>query len=105
MSAHWKFKTKELESRMEKFKKTDQELKKRVLKLEFWVHEARSQNRKLQRKGERREKDLNELRYQLAMKKYESCSNTEKQTNFWESSGFKFVASMSMLVLVAFAKR
>ncbi|KAK9100279.1 hypothetical protein Scep_023709 [Stephania cephalantha] len=89
----------EIVSMMEKFKKTDQELKKRVLKLEFWVQEARSQNRKLQR-GERREKDLKELRDQLAMKKQESCSNTEKQANFWESSGFKFVASMSMLVLV-----
>ncbi|KAK9163604.1 hypothetical protein Syun_004506 [Stephania yunnanensis] len=44
-------------------------------------------------KGERKEKDLNELRDQLAMKKQESCSNTEKQANFWESSGFKFVAS------------
>ncbi|KAK9136572.1 hypothetical protein Sjap_007166 [Stephania japonica] len=104
MSAHWKLKTKKLESQMQKFKKTDQELKKRVLKLEFWVQEARSQNRKLQRVLNRREKDLKALRDQLATKKLESCSNTEKQANFWESSGFKFVASMSMLVLVVFAK-
>lgn len=49
MSAHWKLKTKELESQLEKQRRTDQELKKRVLKLEFCLQEARSQTRKLQR--------------------------------------------------------
>ncbi|TKY52346.1 hypothetical protein E2542_SST23866 [Spatholobus suberectus] len=49
MSAHWKLKTKELESQLEKQRRTDQELKKKVLKLEFCLQEARSQTRKLQR--------------------------------------------------------
>lgn len=49
MSAQWKLKTKELESQLEKQRRTDQELKKRVLKLEFCLQEARSQTRKLQR--------------------------------------------------------
>ncbi|XP_048324044.2 nuclear envelope-associated protein 2 isoform X2 [Ziziphus jujuba] len=49
MSAHWKHKTKELESQLEKQRRADQELKKRVLKLEFCLHEARSQTRRLQR--------------------------------------------------------
>lgn len=34
---------------LEKQRRTDQELKKRVLKLEFCLQEARSQTRKLQR--------------------------------------------------------
>ncbi|PWA75082.1 hypothetical protein CTI12_AA246270 [Artemisia annua] len=49
MSAHWKLKTQDLESQLEKHRRADQELKKRVLKLEFCLHEARAQTRKLQR--------------------------------------------------------
>ncbi|KAF8401225.1 hypothetical protein HHK36_012154 [Tetracentron sinense] len=104
MSAHWKLKTKDLESQLEKHQRADQELKKRVLKLEFCLQEARSQTRKLQRMGERREKTLKELRDQLAMKRQEGAVGVGKQ-NFWECSGFKIMASMSMLILVVFAKR
>ncbi|KAK8542422.1 hypothetical protein V6N12_015019 [Hibiscus sabdariffa] len=104
MSAHWKFKTKELESQLEKQRRADQELKKRVLKLEFCLQEARSQTRKLQRMGERRDKALKELRDQLAAKQQSAGVGAEKQ-NFWETSGFKIVVSMSMLILVVFSKR
>jgi chromosome segregation ATPase len=104
MSAHWKIKTKELESQLEKHRRADQELKKRVLKLEFCLQEARSQTRKLQRMGERRDKALKELRDQLATKQQGGDLGSEKQ-NFWESSGFKVVVSMSMLILVLFSKR
>ncbi|XP_057501827.1 nuclear envelope-associated protein 2-like isoform X2 [Actinidia eriantha] len=69
MSAHWKIKTKELNSQLEKHRRADQELKKRVLKLEFCLQEARAQTRKLQRMGERRDKALKELRDQLATRK------------------------------------
>ncbi|KAE9446050.1 hypothetical protein C3L33_22079, partial [Rhododendron williamsianum] len=104
MSAHWKIKTKELESQLEKHKRADQELKKRVLKLEFCLQEARAQTRKLQRMGERRDKALKELRDQLATKQHGGDWGSEKQ-NIWESSGFKVVVSMSMLILVLFSKR
>ncbi|PON98249.1 myosin heavy chain, cardiac protein [Trema orientale] len=104
MSAHWKLKTKELESQLEKQRRADQELKKRVLKLEFCLQEARSQTRKLQRMGERRDKALKELRDQLAAKQQGEAVSAEKQ-NFWETSGFKIVVSMSMLILVVFSKR
>ncbi|XP_059648375.1 nuclear envelope-associated protein 2-like [Cornus florida] len=104
MSTHWKLKTKELESQLEKHRRTDQELKKRVLKLEFCLQDARSQTRKLQRMGERRDKALKELRDQLATKQHGRDAGAEKQ-NFWESSGFKVVASLSMLILVLFSKR
>ncbi|CAA3012560.1 Hypothetical predicted protein [Olea europaea subsp. europaea] len=101
MSAHWKLKTKELESQLEKHHRADQELKKKVLKLEFCLQESRAQTRKLQRMGERRDKALKELRDQLTTKQ---PKNTEKQ-NFWETPSFKIVASMSMLILVMFSKR
>ncbi|XP_008790504.1 nuclear envelope-associated protein 2-like [Phoenix dactylifera] len=104
LSAHWKHKTKELESQLEKHRRADQELKKRVLKLEFCLQEARSQTRKLQRMGEKRDKALKELRDQLAMKQQNGAGCNDKQ-NFWESSGFKIVVSMSMLVLAVCAKR
>ncbi|KAA8536693.1 hypothetical protein F0562_029171 [Nyssa sinensis] len=104
MSAHWKHKTKELETQLEKHQRADQELKKRVLKLEFCLQEARSQTRRLQRMGERRDKALKELRDQLTMKQQGGDGGLEKQ-NFWESSGFKIMASMSMLILVMFSKR
>ncbi|KAE9589540.1 hypothetical protein Lal_00000101 [Lupinus albus] len=104
MSAHWKLKTKELESQLEKQRRADQELKKRVLKLEFCLQEARSQTRKLQRMGERREKAIKELRDQLASKQQGGSVAEEKQ-NFWDTSGFKIVVSVSMLVLVVFSKR
>ncbi|KAJ7977812.1 myosin heavy chain, cardiac muscle isoform-like [Quillaja saponaria] len=103
MSAHWKLKTKELESQLEKQRRADQELKKRVLKLEFCLQEARSQTRKLQRTGERRDKALKELRDQLAAKQV-GVEGSEKQ-NFWETSGFKFAVSMSMLILVVLSKQ
>ncbi|KAG6645833.1 hypothetical protein I3843_08G145300 [Carya illinoinensis] len=104
MSAHWKNKTKELESQLEKQRRADQELKKRVLKLGFCLQEARSQTRKLQRMGERRDKALKELRDQLAAKQQSATMSAEEQ-NFWETSGFKIVVSMSMLILVVFSKR
>ncbi|KAF8394735.1 hypothetical protein HHK36_020952 [Tetracentron sinense] len=103
MSSHWKLKTKEFESQLEKHWRADQELKKRVLKLEFCLQEARSQTRKFQRMGERRNKALKELRDQLAMKQQERAVGIDKQ-NFWESSGFKIVASISMLIVVVFGR-
>ncbi|MCD7449967.1 Nuclear envelope-associated protein 2 [Datura stramonium] len=103
MSAHWKLKTKELESQLEKHRRADQELKKRIMKLEFCLQEARTQTRKLQRMGERRDKAIKELRDQLATKQVGTSSNNNQ--NFWDTSGFKIVVSMSMLVLVLFSKR
>ncbi|KAI8531784.1 hypothetical protein RHMOL_Rhmol11G0162400 [Rhododendron molle] len=76
MSAHWKIKTDELESQLEKQRRADQELKKRVLKLEFCLQEARAQTRKLHRMGERRDKALKELRDQLATKQQSGASGT-----------------------------
>ncbi|QCE07229.1 hypothetical protein DEO72_LG9g2246 [Vigna unguiculata] len=106
MSAHWKIKTKELESQLEKQRRTDQELKKKVLKLEFCLQEARSQTRKLQRMGERRDKAIKDLRDQLAAKQQREVVGADKQNqNFWDTSGFKIVVSMSMLVLVVFSRR
>lgn len=104
MSAHWKLKGKELESQLEKQRRADQELKKRVLKLEFCLQEARSQTRKLQRMGERWDKAIKELTDQLAAKQRGEAVGAEK-LNFWETSSFKVVASMSMLILVIFSKR
>ncbi|CAA3009093.1 Hypothetical predicted protein [Olea europaea subsp. europaea] len=95
MSAHWKLKAKELESQLEKHRRADQELKKRVLKLEFCLQEARAQTRKLQRMGERRDKALKELRDQLVAKQ----PTISERKNFWETSSFKIIASMSMVIL------
>ncbi|CAN4110874.1 unnamed protein product [Withania somnifera] len=103
MSAHWNLKTKELESQLEKHRRADQELKKRIMKLEFCLQEARSQTRKLQRMGERRDKAIKELRDQLATKQVGTSSNNNQ--NFWDTSGFKIVVSVSMLMLVLFSKR
>ncbi|GAA0171382.1 hypothetical protein LIER_25426 [Lithospermum erythrorhizon] len=105
MSAHWKFKIKELESQLEKQRRVDQELKKKVLRLEFCLQDARSQTRKLQRMGDRRDKALKELREQLAALNQQNVSVNRVRQNIFETSGFKIVASMSMLVLVLFSKR
>ncbi|KAI3786760.1 hypothetical protein L1987_40699 [Smallanthus sonchifolius] len=104
-SAHWKLKTKDLEAQLEKHRRADQDLKKRVLKLEFCLHEARAQTRKLQRMGERRDKTLKELRDELSTTKNGGVSGNGDNHNFWESSGFKIAVSMSMLILVLFSKR
>ncbi|GJM94524.1 hypothetical protein PR202_ga11174 [Eleusine coracana subsp. coracana] len=104
LSVHWTNKTKELESQLEKHRRTDQELKKRVLKLEFCLQESQSQMRKLKRMGEKRDKALKELMDQVAMKQPNGLCRDSKE-NFWENQGFKFIASMSMLVLVIIAKR
>lgn len=103
MSAHWKLKTKELESQLEKHRRADQELKKRIMKLEFCLQETRTQTRKLQRMGERRDKAIKELRDQLSTKQVGTSNNNNQ--NFWDTSGFKVVVSMSMLMLVLFSKR
>lgn len=56
--------------------------------------------------GERRDRAIKELRDELAGKQQIGAVGAEKQIpNFWESSGFKIVASMSMLILVVFSKR
>lgn len=103
MSTQWKLKTQDLEAQLEKQRRADQELKKRVLKLEFCLQETRSQTRKLQRIGEKRDKTIKELREQLQAMKNGTISS--EKPSFWESSGFKFVVSMSMVVLVIFSKR
>ena len=56
--------------------------------------------------GERRDKAIKELRDQLAGKPQTGVEGGEKQNqNFWETSSFKIVVSMSMLILVAFSRR
>ncbi|XP_010551017.1 PREDICTED: coiled-coil domain-containing protein 102A isoform X2 [Tarenaya hassleriana] len=105
ISAHWKIKTKELEAQLEKQRRGGQELKKKVLKLEFCLQEARSQTRKLQRMGERRDKAIEELREQLSEKRRDESEQLSERPNFWEASGFKVVVSMSMLILVILSKR
>ncbi|XP_020887893.1 myosin heavy chain, striated muscle [Arabidopsis lyrata subsp. lyrata] len=104
MSGHWKHKTKELESQLEKQRRTDQDLKKKVLKLEFCLQEARSQTRKLQRKGERRDMEIKEIRDLISDKQQLNNESWDKQ-KFWDNSGFKIVVSMSMLMLVVVSKR
>ncbi|KAG0452279.1 hypothetical protein HPP92_025769 [Vanilla planifolia] len=103
LSTHWKQKANEVESQLEKQKRADQELKKKVLKLEFCLQETRTQMRKLQRAGEKREMALKELREQIAIKQHGEVSRHDK--NFWESTGFKVIVSMSMLLLVAVTRR
>lgn len=56
--------------------------------------------------GERRDKAIKELRDQLAAKQHKEIVAADKQNqNFWDTSGFKIVVSMSMLVLVVFSRR
>lgn len=57
--------------------------------------------------GERRDKAIKELRDQLSTKQQAGAAGAAgaEKPNFWESSGFKIVVSMSMLVLVLFSKR
>uniref|UniRef100_A0A1J3FGP7 Nuclear envelope-associated protein 2 n=1 Tax=Noccaea caerulescens TaxID=107243 RepID=A0A1J3FGP7_NOCCA len=104
ISAHWRFKTKELEDQVENQRRIDQELKKKVLKLEFCLRETRIQTRKLQKMGERNDVAIQELKEQLAAKKQQEAETLRNQ-NFWDKSGFKVVVSVSMLILVAFSRR
>lgn len=59
----------------------------------------------LQQMGERRDKALKELREQLANKQQTVAAVNNEKQNFLESSAFKIVVSMSMLILVVFTKR
>ncbi|KAG7596421.1 hypothetical protein ISN44_As06g008820 [Arabidopsis suecica] len=105
MSAHWTFKTKELEDQVENQRRIDQELKKKVLKLEFCLRETRIQTRKLQKMGERNDMAIQEvLNEQLAAKKQHEADLSSNQ-NLWDKSGFTIIVSMSMLILVAFSRR
>ncbi|KAI4369349.1 hypothetical protein MLD38_017797 [Melastoma candidum] len=105
MPFHWKLKAKELDGQLEKQRRVDQELKKRVSKLEFCLQEARSQTRKLQRMGERRDKAIKELEDQLSMNQPQTIPGGDAERNFWEKPCFKIVVSVSMLILVAFSRR
>ncbi|KMZ64157.1 hypothetical protein ZOSMA_37G00370 [Zostera marina] len=104
LSTYWKHKTKELQVQTSKHQRTDQELKKCVLKLEFCLQEVKSQTRKLQRMGKRRDEALKELQYKWEIEQQKKQSNEENQ-KIWERSGFKLLASMSMVFLVIFARR
>ncbi|CAF1924423.1 hypothetical protein HID58_064394 [Brassica napus] len=105
ISAHWRFKTQELEDQqVENQRRINQELKKKVLKLEFCLGETRIQTRKLHKIGERNAVAIQELKKQLAAKKQHEADPFNNQ-NFWDKSGFKVVVSMSMLLLVAFSRR
>lgn len=54
--------------------------------------------------GEKRDKAMKELRDQVTGKQMNESVSGEKQ-NFWDTSGFKIVVSMSMLILVVVSKR
>lgn len=54
--------------------------------------------------GERRDKAIKELRDQITGKELNESVSREKP-NFWDTSGFKIVVSMSMLILVIVSKR
>ncbi|KAI4310914.1 hypothetical protein MLD38_035859 [Melastoma candidum] len=105
MSVHWKLKAKEMDGQLEKQRRVDQEMKKRVLKLEFCLQEARSQTRKIQRMGERRDKAIKELKDQLSMNQHRTVPAGNADRTFWETPGFKILVSMSMLIPVAFSRR
>ncbi|CAH8311332.1 unnamed protein product [Eruca vesicaria subsp. sativa] len=105
ISAHWRFKTQELEDQqVENQRRINQELKKKVLKLEFCLGETRIQTRKLHKIGGRSDMAIQELKKQLAAKKQHEADPFSGQ-NFWDKTGFKVVVSMSMLILVAFSRR
>lgn len=117
---------------IEKHRRADQELKKRIVKLEFCLQEARSQTRKLQRViyhiiiffffllplciALNQDCDIYHLCKQMGERRDQAlkelrdqlamkqCSCIDKP-NFWESSGLKVIVSMSMLVLVVFSRR
>ncbi|GAB2246367.1 hypothetical protein Droror1_Dr00001860 [Drosera rotundifolia] len=104
LSIHWKLKSEEMESELEKQRSADLELRKRVLKLEFCLQEAKSQTKRLQKMAERRDKTIKELKDQISAKQAATAKGTEKQ-HFLESLSFKiFVVSMTTLILV-FSKR
>ncbi|GAB2218634.1 hypothetical protein Drorol1_Dr00001860 [Drosera rotundifolia] len=104
LSIHWKLKSEEMESELEKQRSADLELRKRVLKLEFCLQEAKSQTKRLQKMAERRDKTIKELKDQISAKQAATAKGTEKQ-HFLESLSFKiFVISMTTLILV-FSKR
>ncbi|RWR94421.1 myosin heavy chain, cardiac muscle isoform [Cinnamomum micranthum f. kanehirae] len=103
MTDCWITRTKELELELGRHQKSEKELKKRVLKLEFCLQEAHIQMWKLQRMGERGDKALMELRDQLADKQESGGEGLYKQ-NFWEGPSFKIAISVSVLVLVVFLR-
>eukprot|EP01018_Ginkgo_biloba_P019008 Gb_27498 [translate_table: standard] len=125
LSAQLKHKTRELEAQLEKQQKADQDLKKRVLKLEFYLQEACLQTLKLQRVlqpqiasmskfensttavndeniqiAERRDRELKELHVKALLRE----NGIDKQ-KFWESSRFKYLVSLSVVILLVFAKQ
>ncbi|KAK9084433.1 hypothetical protein Scep_030904 [Stephania cephalantha] len=104
MAAQWKLVSKDFKSQLEKHHRTNQEMKKRILKLEFSLQEAQSETQKLLTMGERKDKVLKELGEQLSVMKQRGTFVINK-TNFWESSYFKILVSMSMLIIVVFARR
>ncbi|MCO5577955.1 hypothetical protein L7F22_031792 [Adiantum nelumboides] len=101
LSAQLKMKARELEVQVDNHQSADQDLRKRVLKLEFWLQQARNQTRKLQRIAERKEKELKDLRAQLASQP----SVPKRTTSFWGSPKFKVIMSVSAVALFIFAKR
>lgn len=54
--------------------------------------------------GKRRDEALKELQYKWEIEQQKKQSNEENQ-KIWERSGFKLLASMSMVFLVIFARR
>ncbi|EES00611.2 hypothetical protein BDA96_03G146400 [Sorghum bicolor] len=106
LSAHWENRSKELESQLDKHRRTAQEMKRRVTRLELSIQEPRSRLPKFQRLREKRNRalTLKEVRNQTAVEQ-PTCSGSGDKHNLWESSAFKLIASMSMLVLFTLAKR
>eukprot|EP00249_Psilotum_nudum_P009723 c22119_g1_i1 orf=189-899(-) len=102
-SADFRLKIQDLEAQLEKRRRADQELKKRVIKLECLLQEARSQTWKLQRIAEWRDREIKDLRAQLLMKEADSFVS-QNNYRFWDSSRFRLLLSVSAIVLVLLAK-
>ncbi|CAH8326577.1 unnamed protein product [Eruca vesicaria subsp. sativa] len=85
ITAHWRFKTKELDDQVENQRRIDQDLKKKVLRLEFCPRNTHPSSKTS--KGQRNDVAIQELKKKLTAKRQHEA------------------VSISMLILVAFFRR
>ncbi|KAJ4755252.1 hypothetical protein LUZ62_089657 [Rhynchospora pubera] len=102
LSAYWRCKIKDLEAKLEMNRSLDEELKKKVLKLEDSLQQSQSQLLILRKIEAKRDETIEQLARSITRKHYSKNSNFKYVNGFWDASCTKFALSVSVTMILYF---
>ncbi|KAF3326104.1 hypothetical protein FCM35_KLT09184 [Carex littledalei] len=102
LSAYWRCKIKDLETKLETNRNEDEGLKKKVLKLEVFLHQSQSQLLALQKIEAKRDETVKELAQTISSMQHNRDSNIISINGIWNAACTKCAIYVSVTVIIYF---